>query len=112
MQRRWDGGRWLGAAYALLCLALVSTFLAFGSSFELDPDDYSGAYYAQDIPRRQWVMAASLVVPILAALAALIAMFIGPRSWARIEPAAIVLLTCWLIGIDAVDSAKSFSQLP
>ena len=62
--------------------------------------------------RRRWVMAASLIMPVLAAVSALIAMLVRPRSWERIEPAAILLLAsagvagmCWLIDVDALESA-------
>lgn len=53
----------------------------------------------------------------LAALAALAAMLVHPRSWERTEPAAIVLRAsagvawmCWLIGVDAIESARSFAE--
>ena len=62
MLKRWSGDVWLGWAFLLLCLTLVSTFVAFAIGFVHDPDDNPGSSTAR-IPERQWVMAVSMLIP-------------------------------------------------
>lgn len=107
-----------GLGFGFLCLALVSTFMAFSSGFDFDPNDYPGSYDLEDIPRRQWIIAVSLAIPAVSALAAVVSIFVRPRNPLRIIAASVVLLLaavaiwfCWVLGVDAVERARYFSEL-
>lgn len=117
MGKRWAGGTWLGIGFGFLCLSFFSTFVAFGSGFDFDPNDYPGSYYREDIPRRQWIMAVSLAIPAVSALAAGMSICTRPRTPLRILAGSAVLLlaaaaiwVCWVLGVDAVNSARHFSE--
>lgn len=115
MWKRLSGDTWLAWAFALLCLTLVSTFVAFASGFIHDPDDNPPSYYLAEIPKRQLVMAVSVIIPAVSAVSAVSAVAAGasifarPRKPGRIVAAAIVLLFavaavwfCWAMGIDDI----------
>lgn len=110
MLKRRSGNAWLGWALLLLCLTLVSTFVALVSGFIHDPDDHAGSYYRNRIPERQWVMAVSMLVPAMSAAAAAASIFARPRALTRTATGSIVLLLaaaaiwfCWVLGIDNVE---------
>jgi hypothetical protein len=107
----------LGIGVGFLCLSLFSTLVAFGSGFDFDPDDYPGSYYLDEIPRRQWVMAVTVAIPSVCAVAAGMSILARPRTPGRILAASVVLLlaavavwACWVLGVEAVDSARYFSE--
>lgn len=109
---------WLGIAIGFLCLAPITTLFAFGSGFDFDPDDYPGSYYLEQIPRRQAVMAITMAVPAVSALAAAIGAVRQPRRWQKTCAAAVLfvlatldLWICWVLGLDAVESAKRYSEM-
>jgi hypothetical protein len=114
---RWSGRTWLGIGVGFLCLSIFSTVVAFGSGFDFDPDDYPGSYYLHEIPRRQWIMAVSVVIPLVSALAAGMSILARPRTPGRILTASAVVIlaavavwACWVLGVEAVDSARYFSE--
>ena len=116
--RRWGHETWLGFAVGFLCLTPVSTFFAFASGFDFDPDDYPGSYYLEQIPRRQAMMAITLLVPAVSAVSALVAAGVQPRSWPKTITAAVIFVLaavdfwfCWVLGSDAVDSARRYSEM-
>lgn len=116
--RRWGDELWLGFAVGFLCLTPVSTFFAFASGFDFDPNDYRGSYYLEQIPRRQAMMAITLLVPAVAAGTAVAAALVQPRSWPRTVAAAAILVLaavdiwfCWVLGSEAVDSARRYSEM-
>lgn len=109
---------WLIIAVGFLCLAPITTLFAFGSGFDFDPDDYPGSYYLEQIPRRQAVMAITMAVPAVSALAAAIGAVRQPRRWQKTCAAAVLfvlalldLWICWVLGLDAVESAKRYSEM-
>lgn len=117
MLKRWSGNAWLGWAFLLLFLTLVSTVLAFVSGFVHDPDDNAGSYYRDKIPERQWVMGLSMLIPALSAAAAGASMCSRPRAMARIGTASIVLILavaavwfCWAMGTDDLEKLQRFAN--
>lgn len=117
MSNRWSGNVWRGWAFLLLCLTLVSTFLALASGFVHDPDDNSAAYYRDRIPERQWVMALSMLLPAMTAAAAGASIFVRPRTLTRIANSSVVLLIavaaiwfCWALGIDDIEKFERLAN--
>ena len=117
MLRRWSGNLWLVWALLLLCLTLVSTFVAFASGFVHDPDDHPASYYRGRIPERQWVMVVSMLIPAMAAAAAGGSIFARPRAVARIAGGSAVMLLavaaiwfCWAVGIDDIEKFERFAS--
>lgn len=109
---------WLGFAIGFLCLIPVSTVFAFASGFDFDPNDYPGSYYQEQIPRRQAMMAITLLVPAVAALAAVAAAVVQPRLRRKTAAAAVIFVLaaldfwlCWVLGSEAVDSARRYSEM-
>jgi hypothetical protein len=114
---RWSGRTWLGIGVGFLCLSFFSTVVAFGSGFDFDPDDYPGSYYLDEISRRQWVMAVTVAIPSVSVLTAGMSILARPRTPGRTLAASVVLLlaavafwACWVLGVEAVDSARYFSE--
>lgn len=100
----------------MLCLTLVSTFVAFAIGFVHDPDDNPGSYNRDRIPERQWVMAVSMLIPAMSAAAAGASIFAGPRVATRVVAGSIVLLLgiaatwfCWVVGIDDIEKFERFA---
>ncbi|UKA51289.1 hypothetical protein LFT48_07140 [Arthrobacter sp. FW305-123] len=117
MVKRWSGNVWLGCALLLLCLTLVSTFLAVVSGFVHDPNDNPGSYYHNKIPERQWVMALSMLLPTMSAAAAGVSIFARPRALTRAVAGLIVLLLaiaaswfCWAVGIDTIEHFERLAR--
>lgn len=115
--RRWGHETWLGFAVGFLCLTPVSTFFAFASGFDFDPDDYPGSYYLEQIPRRQAMMAITLLVPAVAAASAAVAAGMQPRRWPKTVTAAVIFALaaldfwlCWVLGSEAVENARRYSE--
>ncbi|WP_139005829.1 hypothetical protein [Arthrobacter crystallopoietes] len=118
MGRLWSGGSWLALASVFLGLSLVSTFFVFAFGFDFDPDDHPGSYYEAEIPKRQWMLVISLLVPALSATASVLSILGQPRNVFRISVSVIVLLLalpvlwfCWVIGIDSIRSAIYFAKI-
>ncbi|MGO4860160.1 hypothetical protein [Arthrobacter sp. 2MCAF14] len=95
----------------------MSTFLAIWFGFDFDPDDRPGSHYSTEIPKRQWVMAASVTIPAMAAVASVRSILTLPREVFWITAAAVFLLIalapvvfCWMIGIESIESAKYFAE--
>lgn len=117
MGKLWSGGTWLGVAFALLGLSLVSSLFAFVSGFDLDPGDYPGSYYAARIPQLQGALVVSVLIPLLSAAASVMSILATPRQVLRIATSVIALLLalpvvwfCWVIGIDAIEQAATFAD--
>lgn len=117
MGKLWSGGTWLGAAFAILGLSLVSTFIALIAGFNFDPNDYPGSYYAAQIPKLQGVMVVSVLIPVLSAAASMFSILATPRKTQRIATSVIALLLalsvvwfCWVIGIAAIQQAAAFAD--
>ncbi|UKA59774.1 hypothetical protein [Arthrobacter sp. FW306-2-2C-D06B] len=117
MGKSGNGAIWIGIAFALLCLAAVSTFFAFWFGFDFDPDDRPGSYYRAEIPKRQWVMAVSVALPAMAAVASVHSILTLPREVFWITAASVFLLIaladvvfCWMLGIESIESAKYFAE--
>ena len=117
MWKRWSGDLWLGWAFGLLCLALVSTFVALVSGFIHDPDDNPASYYLAGIPQRQWVMAVSVMIPAVSAAASGFSLLARPRNRFRTVAASMVLLLavadiwfCWVIGIESIKTYEDFAK--
>lgn len=112
----WSGGVWLGAAGALLCVSLGSTFIAFISGFNFDPNDKPESYYAAKIPLVVGVMVVSVLIPALSATASLMSILARPPERPRIATSVITLLlalviiwACWVMGIQAIRQCVSFA---
>jgi hypothetical protein len=117
MWKRWSGDLWLGWAFGLLCLALVSTFVALVSGFVHDPDDNPASYYLAGIPKRQWVMAVSVMIPVVSTAASGFSILARPRNRFRTVAASIVLLLavadvwfCWVIGMESIKTSEDFAK--
>lgn len=117
MGKLWSGATWLGIAFAILALSLVSTFFALVSGFTFDPDDYPSSYYAAQIPRRLGVMVVSVLVPAFSAWASVMSVFATPRKTLRIAISVIALLLalsaiwlCWVLGVAAIQQAIAFAD--
>ncbi|UWX86219.1 hypothetical protein [Arthrobacter sp. zg-Y1110] len=81
----------------------------------MDPD-HSACFYRHQVPRRQWVLAVSLVPPATAATAAVLALVLRPWQQERLAPslvllaaAALALWITWSIGIDAIEQSQRLS---
>ena len=92
--------------------------MAFAFGFDFDPGDYPGSYYEAEIPKRQWMMVVSLLVPALSAAASVLSLLARPRKASRISASVGVLLLalpalwfCWVMGIDSIQSAIYFAEL-
>ena len=112
MGRRIDAGTFLTVGFFAVVVALFSTFLAFGYEFELRPR-HSACFYGQQVPRRQWVLALSLIPPVTAAAAAILALAYRPWNRERLAPslllfaaAALAVWINWAIGIDAIEHSQ------
>ncbi|MDK1327462.1 hypothetical protein [Arthrobacter sp. zg-Y1143] len=90
MSRRIDAGTFLTVGFFAMVVALFTTFLAFGYESELRPR-HSACFYGQQVPRRQWVLALSLVPPVTAA-------------------AALAVWINWAIGIDAIEHSQRLAE--
>ncbi|TFD38332.1 hypothetical protein E3T40_03255 [Cryobacterium sp. TMT1-19] len=104
-------------AFTLLGLSLVSTFFAFVSGFNFDPDDYPSSYYAARIPMHLGVMVVSVLIPVLSAAAAVFSIVATPRRTLRIATSVIALILalsavwlCWVLGIEAIQEAIAFAD--
>ncbi|WP_404497679.1 hypothetical protein [Arthrobacter sp. GAS37] len=91
--------------------------VAFWFGFDFDPDDRPGSYYRAEIPKRQWVMAVSVAIPAMAAVASVRSIRTLPREVFWITAASVFLLIalaavvfCWMIGIESIESAKYFAE--
>lgn len=91
-----------------------TTFLAFGYEFELRPR-HSACCYGQQVPRRQWVLAFSLVPPVTAVTAAILSLGVRPWNSERVAPSLLLLLLAvgalavwinWSIGIEAIGDSQ------
>lgn len=118
MGKSGSGAVWIGFTFALLCLTAVCTFFAFWFGFDFDPDDRPGSYYRAEIPKRQWVMAVSVAIPAMAAVASMRSILTLPRkvfwitvSWVFLLIALAAAVFCWIIGIESIESAKKFAEL-
>lgn len=110
------GGAWLGVAFALLGLSLVSTFFAFIAGFNLDPNDHPSSYYAAEIPKLQGAMVVTVLIPVVSAAASVMSILATPRKTLRIATSVITLLLalsvvgiCWVIGIGSIQRAIAFA---
>lgn len=119
MRKRVSGVTWLVISLGFMVLTVFSTFMIGAAGFDFDANDFPSSYYREQIPYRQRVMAVSLAVPAVAALAAVAAIVTRPRRLLQSLTAAAVLLLalaalvlCWVLGVDAVESARYFSQAP
>ena len=117
MGKPWSGDTWLGVAFALLGLSLVSTFFAFVAGFNFDPDDYPSSYYAARIPQLQGVLVVSVLIPAHAAVACVFSILATPRTKWRVATSVIALMLaasvvwfCWVIGIEAIQQATAFAD--
>ncbi|MCQ1953764.1 hypothetical protein [Arthrobacter sp. zg-Y238] len=118
MSTRMNSGTLLTVGVICLMLTGFSTFAAFAYEFEMDPD-HSACYYRRQIPRRQWVLAASLVLPAVAAAAGTVALILRPRQRERIAPSLTVVAAAglaiwinWAIGIDAIEHSQRLAGTP
>ncbi|TLM80834.1 hypothetical protein [Pseudarthrobacter sp. NamE5] len=117
MGERLNGGKWLGLGFVLLFLTVISTFVAFASGFDWDPDEHPVSYWQAEISERQWTMAFSLIIPAASAATAVASMFAFPRRPIRIVGASLVTVLAlaaffasWFLGVDAIDSAKYWAE--
>ena len=113
----WSGDTWLGVAFALWILSLMSGFIALISGFNFDPDDYSSEYYAARIPQVVTVMVVSVLIPAASAVASVLSILATPRRPGRTAYGTIVLLlamsgvdVCWVIGIEAIQQTIQFAE--
>lgn len=100
MGRRWSSDRWLSVAWVAGALSLGSTVIAMGFwLFGVSPDDFDTRNFDAVLLQRQWVLAGSLLLPLLSASAAVRSMFVAPRSKIRAVAAVLALLlaavVCW-----------------
>ncbi|TFC87770.1 hypothetical protein [Cryobacterium sp. TMT4-31] len=114
---QWSGGAWLSLAVALLGVSLGSTFIAFISGFNFDPNDYPESHYAAKIPVVVAVMIVSVLIPILSAAASLLSVLARPIHTARTATAVVTLFlalilvwACWVMGIQAIQECVSFAE--
>jgi len=112
MGKLWGGRVWLGVAFALLGLSMLSTFVALASGFFFDPDDYPGSYYAAQIPKLLGVLVVSVLIPLLSATASVVSILAAPRNPLRIVTSVIALLLalsivwiCWVLGMSSIRQA-------
>lgn len=119
MRKRVSGATWLVISLGFTFLTVFSTFMIGAVGFDFDANDFPSSYYQEQIPYRQRVMAVSLAVPAVAALTAVAAIATRPRRWIQTFTAAGVLalalaafVLCWVLGVDAVENARYFSQAP
>ena len=113
----WTGRTWLGWAWVLLCLSLVSTFTAVGAGFTFDPDFHPSSYYAARVPWRVGVLVVSVLIPGLAAAASVLSARSRPREAWRTATALLLLILalasvwfCWVLGIASVRQAIEFAE--
>ncbi|MCZ9884532.1 hypothetical protein [Arthrobacter sp. B2a2-09] len=88
-----------------------------GNGFDFDPDDRPGSYHRAEIPKRQWVVAVSVAIPAMAAVASVRSILTLPQEVFWITASSVFLMAslaaivfCWMIGIESIESAKYFAE--
>lgn len=111
------GDAWFRVALCLWVLSFFTGFFVLASGFNFDPDDYSSAHYAAQVPRLLGVTIVSVLVPLAAAAAAVISLRATPLGRGQGTPSAVVLFLaltgagiCLKLGIDAILQAAEFAE--
>jgi len=111
------GDAWYRVALCLWVLSFFTGFFVLASGFNSDPDDYSSAHYAAQVPRLLGVTIVSVLVPLAAAAAAVLALRATPPRRDQVSPSAVVLFLaltgagiCLKFGIDAILQAAEFAE--
>lgn len=111
------GDTWFRVALCLWVVSFFTGFFVFASGFNNDPDDYSSAFYAAQVPRLVGVTMVSVLVPLAAAAAAVLSLRATPRGNGQGTAAAVVLFLavtgagiCLKFGIDAILQAAEFAE--
>lgn len=100
-----------------MILAVFTSSWAWWAGFDLAVGQHSPAYYKEQIPLRQTVMAVSVSVPALAGLVAGFSVFARPRNALRSIAGVLVVVIClaaavlcWLLGTEAVRRATHWAE--